>query len=262
MGYISYLLIQIANFGGYIIKDAYLLDGLLYNEYGSAGIIISGIYWVLFVGLLGFDLFQEYKNAEDGFYRNRIKYLLVVTVITFAGSLTNTTQLKVFPVDIAFNAVSALLISYAILRHRLIEIKVVVRKGLWYSIPTIIIGAGYFLIISLVISIFHSISNASLFIISLLIAVITAVIAQPIRDRAQHWIDKYFFREKYDSRLMLQRVSSSTASELDLDILTNLILEEISSTLHIKRAAFFLKRDDEIGILKSFHIREWMDKFR
>jgi diguanylate cyclase (GGDEF)-like protein len=245
LGYISYLLIQIANFGGYIIKDAFLVDGLLYNEYALVGMVISAIYWVLFVGFLGLDLFQEYRTAEDGFYRNRIKYLLVVTGITFAGSLTNLTQLKVFPVDIAFNAISAILISYAILRHRLLEIKVVVRKGLWYSIPTIIIGAGYFLIISLVISIFHSTSNASLFIISLIIAVMTAVIAQPIRDRAQHWIDKYFFREKYDSRIMLQRVSSSTASVLDLGKLTNLILEEIASTLHVERAAFFLKRDGD-----------------
>jgi len=102
LGYISYLLIQIANFGGYIIKDAYLHDGLLYNEYGSVGMIISGIFWVLFVGFLGLDLFQEYRKAEDVFYRSRIKYLLVVTIITFAGSLTNATQLKVFPVDIAF----------------------------------------------------------------------------------------------------------------------------------------------------------------
>jgi len=206
LGYLSYLLLQIVNFTGLIITDAYLENGLLYNEYHTVGFIVSSIFWAFFVGFLGFDLAQEYRKAEDVFYRNRIKYLLGVAVMTFAGSLTNVTQLQVFPVDIAFNAVSALLISYAILRHRLLEIKVVVRKGLWYSIPTIIIGAGYFLIISLVISIFHSISNASLFVISLLIAVITAVIAQPLRDKAQHWIDKYFFREKYDSSLMLQRV--------------------------------------------------------
>lgn len=245
LGYISYFLIQIANFMGLIIKDAYLLDGLLYNEYDDLGIVISGAYWALFVGFLGYDLFQEYRKAEDVFYRNRIKYLLGVTVMTFAGSLTNTTHLQVFPVDIAFNAVSAILISYAILRHRLLEVRVVVRKGLWYSIPTIIIGAGYFLIISLVISIFHSISDASLFIISLLIAVSAAVVAQPLRDKAQNLIDKYFFREKYDSSLMLQRVSSSAASVLDLDKLTNLILEELFSTLHIKRGAFFLKTNDD-----------------
>jgi len=245
LGYISYGLIQVVNFMGLIIKDAYLLDGLLYNEYDDLGIVISGTYWALFVGFLGYELFQEYRRAEDVFYRNRIKYLLGVTVMTFAGSLTNTTRLQVFPVDIAFNAVSAILISYAILRHRLLEIRVVVRKGLWYSIPTIIIGAGYFLIISLVISIFHSISDASLFTISLLIAVSAAVVAQPLRDKAQNLIDKYFFREKYDSSLMLQRVSSSAASVLDLDKLTNLILEELLSTLHIKRAGFFLKKNED-----------------
>ena len=42
---------------------------------------------------------------------------------------------------------------------------------------------------------------------------------------------------------MLQRLSSSTASVLDLDKLTDLILEEITSTMHIIRAAFFLKRE-------------------
>jgi diguanylate cyclase (GGDEF)-like protein len=245
LGFISYLLIQIVNFAGFIIKDAYLLDGLLYNEYGSVGIIISSIFWAFFVVFLGFDLFNEYRKAEDVFYRNRIKYLLGVTVMTFAGSLTNTTQLQVFPVDIAFNAVSAILISYAILRHHLLEIKVVVRKGLWYSIPTIIIGAGYYLIFSLVISIFHSNSDASLFIISLLIAIITAVVALPLRDRAQYWVDKYFFRETYDSSRMLQRISSTAASLLDLEKLTNLILEELTATLHIERAAFFLKRDED-----------------
>jgi diguanylate cyclase (GGDEF)-like protein len=245
LGFISYLLIQIINFAGFIIKDAYLLDGLLYNEYGSVGIIISSIFWTFFVVFLGFDLFSEYRKAKDVFYRNRIKYLLGVTVMTFAGSLTNTTQLQVFPVDIAFNAVSAILISYAILRHHLLEIKIVVRKGLWYSIPTIIIGAGYYLIISLVISMFHSISDASLFIISLSIAIITAVVALPLRDRAQYWVDKYFFRETYDSSRMLQRISSTAASLLDLEKLTNLILEELTATLHIERAAFFLKRDED-----------------
>ena len=123
LGYLSYLFIQIANFQGDIITDAYIQAGMLYNQYDSVGIIISGMFWTSFVSFLGFELFQEYRKALDAFYRNRIKYLLVVTIMTFAGSLTNATQLKVFPVDIAFNAISALLISYAILRYRLLDIK-------------------------------------------------------------------------------------------------------------------------------------------
>lgn len=239
LGYLLYLVIQIANAMGLIITDAFVKDGLLYNQYGP-GIAISSVSWAFFVVFLAFDLYKEYRKAEDVFYRNRIKYLLVITTLTFTGSLTNITQLAVFPVDIAFNAVSALLIAYAIIRHRLLDISLVVRKGMLYSIPTVIIGAGYFLIISMALNIFHAASGLSLFILSLIVAVVAAVVTQPIQDKAQGWIDKIFFREKYDSSVMLQRVSSTAASMLDLEKLINLIVDEITSTLMVDKTAFFL----------------------
>jgi putative nucleotidyltransferase with HDIG domain len=245
LGYLSYLITQISNAMGSVITDAYVLEGRLFNEYGG-GIVISGATWAFFVLFLSFDLTQEYRKSEDAFYRNRIKYLLVVMVLTFAGSLTNLTDLQVLPVDIAFNTVSALLISYAILRHRLLDITFVLRRGLLYSIPTIIIGAGYFLIISLALNIFQWVSGTSLFLLSLTVAVITAMVVQPLRERAQSWIDKLFFREKYDSGKMLQRISKTATTDLDLDRLSNSILREILTTLHVERAAFFLK-DDRLG---------------
>jgi C4-dicarboxylate-specific signal transduction histidine kinase len=72
----------------------------------------------------------------------------------------------------------------------------------------------------------------------------TAVVAQPLRDRAQLAIDRLFFREKYDSSLMLQRLSHTAASVLDLDRLTGMILDEVTTTIHIERAAFFLRREE------------------
>lgn len=243
IGLVSYLIAQIANIMGYVIKDAYLVDGLLHNDYGL-GVYVISITWAFFFGFLSYDLLLEYRSSKDPLYRNRLKYLLIVTVLTFLGSLTNATELQVLPVDIAFNALSALLITYAIVRHRLLDISVVVRKGLLYSVPTIIVGAGYFLIISLALNIFQIVSGPQIFILSLIVAVIAALVAQPLRERAQSWIDKLFFREKYDSSLMLQRISSAAASVLDLDRLTSLILDEVTSILHIQTATFFIKQDD------------------
>jgi diguanylate cyclase (GGDEF)-like protein len=243
LGYLFYLITQISNAMGSVITDAYVQEGRLFNEYGG-GIFISSITWAFFVLFLTYDLAQEYRKADDALYRNRIKYLLIVSVITFAGSLTNVTELQVLPVDIAFNAVSAFLIAYAILRHRLLDITFVVRRGLLYSIPTIIIGAGYFLIISLTLNLFQVVSGTSLFVLSLIVAIITALVAQPLRENAQSWIDRLFFREKYDSGKMLQRVSSTATSVLELDILTNMILGEVTSSLQIKRAAIFIKNGD------------------
>lgn len=244
VGFLSYLVTQILNLLGLVITGAYLQDGLLYNQYSGEGIVFSSLMWAFFVGLLSYDLFREYRSTHDTIYRNRLKYLLLITSLTFVGGLTNITKLQVFPVDIAFNAGSAILIAYTILRHHFLDINVVVRKGLLYSIPTVLIGTGYFLVISLALKIFDLYSGLGIFTLSLFVAILTALLAQPLRDKAQSWIDRLFFREKYNSGLMLQRLSGQAASILDLDIITNLILEEITSILHIDKAAFLLKRED------------------
>ena len=272
VGLLSYIVIQIANILGYLIKEAHVAGGLLYNEYGPA-ITITSISWAFFVGYSTLDLVQEYRGAKDALYRNRIKYLLIVVMVIFAGSLTNVTALQVYPVDIAFNAIGALLIAYAIFRHQLLDITIVVRKGLLYSVPTVIIGAGYFLIIFLATRLFHAGTGFQLFLLSFAVALITALFAEPLRNRVQLWVDRLFFREKYDASLMLQRLSRTAASVLDLDRLTNMILDEVTQTAHIGNAAFFLKQekgeefrlvaqrglnlDDDFGIRRDHPVVHW-----
>jgi putative nucleotidyltransferase with HDIG domain len=80
-----------------------------------------------------------------------------------------------------------------------------------------------------------------IFLTSLVVAVITALVAEPVRLRAQAFIDRMFFRERYNSTLMLQSLSSSVSNVLDIYKITSMILEEVCSTLHIPLAAFFLR---------------------
>jgi PAS domain S-box-containing protein len=77
------------------------------------------------------------------------------------------------------------------------------------------------------------------------VAGIVALLLQPLRDRAQLWVDRLFFRERYDTSLMLQRLSQTASSVLNIDILASMILDEINSTMHISKTALFLK-DSEI----------------
>jgi diguanylate cyclase (GGDEF)-like protein len=135
-----------------------------------------------------------------------------------------------------------LLIAYAIMRHQLLDIQVVIRKGLLYSIPTVLIGAGYFMIITLALRLVHISTGIEIFMLSLVVAVLTAILAQPLRDRMQEVIDRLFFREKYDTGRMLQRLSSAVASVLDLEKITGMILEEVTKTMHIEKGGFLLKR--------------------
>lgn len=243
LGLLVYIGTQIANVMGLVIKDAYVDDGRLYNTYGPL-VFLPSVIWAVFIGYSAFILIREYRASRDARYRNKLKYPLIVIILIGAASLTNTTVLRIYPMDVAVNVLCALLIAYAIFRYQLLDISVVARTGLVYSILTVIIGASYFLFISLVTRVFHALAGPQIFALSLIVAVVTAVVAQPLRVRAQTWIDRLFFRDKYDSRRMLGNLSRTAALVLDLNTLTDTILSEVCNTMHIEGAAFFLRQDN------------------
>jgi putative nucleotidyltransferase with HDIG domain len=252
VGVIGYAILQVMNLMGLIVVNAKVVNGLLDNTYGD-GVILASIQWVFFIGFSSVDLAIEYRKTKDTLYRNRLKYLVLVILAIFCGTLTNLTELRSYPGDVAFNIISALLITYAILRHRLLDITIVLRKGLLYSIPTLLIVASYNLVIYLSLTFFNSVKGIQVFLISLVVAIITAFIVVPLRERTQNWIDRLFFREKYNASLMLQRISQNAAYFLDLQKLAEMILDEVTSTLHIKRAAFFIRNQDSRDFVLMAH---------
>jgi HD-GYP domain-containing protein (c-di-GMP phosphodiesterase class II) len=231
----------ITMFTNWVIVSASAQAGVLSYTFAPQFAIIIGPGYGLYIFNL-IQLMRGYRTTEDQHQKNRLRYLIMGLCVVIASTLSNFTPLGRYPIDIAGNGISALIIAYAILRHNLLDIRVVLRKGLLYSIPTILISTGYFLIISLALRLFDTYTGLGIFFLSLIVAILTALVAQPLRDIAQSWIDRLFFLEKYDSGLMLQRLSSQAASVLDLNRITNMILEETTSILHIEKAAFLLKQ--------------------
>ena len=227
---------------GLIIEDVSRSDtGLFIPKFG----VLVPVVAACVLSCLGYGVYtlvNGYRQTNDALQRNRIKYLLLGVGVIALGSFTNLAPtLQSQPVDVAANVVNALLTTYAIRRYRLLDISLVLRKGLLYSGLTAVIGAGYFLLISAVVGVLHLVSERQIMLTSIIVAAVAAVAVLPLRDWMQAWIDRLFFRERHDSSLMLQRLSGAAASILNLDQLTHMILEEVSSTIHIQRSAFFLR---------------------
>jgi GAF domain-containing protein len=205
-------------------------------------------------------LIRTYRD-RPGLERRRIRYLLVGITVVILGTVTNfVRRLQPYPIDAIANLINAAIIAYAILRRQLLDIKFVVRRGLVYSIPTAIIGFSYFFISSLAVAWFHLVEGSQL-LLSLIIAGITAAVAQPLRDKVQSWVDQHFFRETYDSSLMLQRLSGTAASVLDLDRLVGMLLDEVTKTMYVEKAAFFVKHEEsgEFRLRASRGLRQEAD---
>jgi len=235
------LAILITLFTNFVVQSASLNQASeLHYELGHYFLLVAAPGYALIIVSIS-DLIQGYIRTHDAHQRDRIRYLVIGFSITIIASLTNLTKLGKYPIDIAANGVTALLIAYAILRHQLLDIRVVIRLGLLYSITTAIFGAIYYISISLVLNIFQLLTGKAVFFVSIIVGTLTAFLLSPLREQAQAWVDRIFYREKYNAELMLQRLSQTTTSLLDIEKITHLILSEIKNTLHIDHGAILIK---------------------
>ena len=241
--WMGFVVICIA-FRSYVIPHTYRdpSTGLFVPEIGNLALALS-IPVLITLGATIFELIRGYRNSYR-LQKIRIQYLLLAIVIVWVGIFANgSPALRAYPFDVTANIISAILIALAILRYQLLDINIVIRKGLVYSVSVLIMGVGYFAAVFLMTH-FLVLDQSNTLLLSFLAAIIVVGVLTPLRDRAQSWLDRTLFREKYDGLAMIQRLSHTTAYILDLEKLVNMILDDITATMHLQWAVLSLKREE------------------
>jgi HD-GYP domain-containing protein (c-di-GMP phosphodiesterase class II) len=222
------------------VQSAYLESGhFVYVFHPLMGLIVGPGYGLTIFSMV--ELTRGYRRSSSVIQRIRLRYLITAVALIILVSLINFTELGKYPIDIAVNGIAAILIAYAILRHSLLDLRIVIRTGLIYSIITGITGAIYYLTISLVLVIFENFVGGQILAISIVVALFSSVILSPLREKIQNWIDRFFFRVKYDANLMIQRLSETTAAIMDVEQISITILQEIIDTMKVETASFHVK---------------------
>ena len=240
----GFVAVAVSLFTNLVMPYASIINGELNYELSPLIALVAGPGYLLII----FSIFQLYRSSKESYdetQTTRYLLLIIAIIVVIVGGTSNFVGLGKYPVDIAANVVAALIITYSILRHQLLDIRVVVRKSILYTIPTVIIGAAYFLVLNISLQILNADTQSELFIISLIVSIIAAILIQPFRDMLQNWVDRIFFRERYSEVMMLQRISQTASSVIDIDQLSVMILREITDTMHIAKAAVFLRNENQ-----------------
>jgi HD-GYP domain-containing protein (c-di-GMP phosphodiesterase class II) len=249
--------ILVTLFTNYFIQSSSVSQaGELHFELGIYFLLVAAPgYFLIFISFM--DLIRGYIRTHDTQQRAWIRCLVIGFSITILASLIRITKLSTSSIDSVANGVTALLITYAILRHQLLNVQVVLRSEIKYSITTAIFAAMYYLIISLVLNLFQLLTGKAVILVS---GTLTAFLLSPLRNRVQTWIDRIFYREKYNAELMLERLSHTTTSLLDIEKITSLIVSEIINTLHIEHGAILIKYDDsgDFHVIAKDGNNEWL----
>ncbi|HEY95695.1 MAG TPA: GAF domain-containing protein [Dehalococcoidia bacterium] len=237
-GYASAILIIVLSVSGILLRDANFTNGQLYMVYLPYVTLILNIVTFGYLIAVVYTLFNYYRSPIDAISKRRTMYM-ITGVVAFAilGLTTLHPSLDKYPLDYIGGTLNAFLITYAILRYQLLDIKVVLRKGLVYSGLTIFLSTVYLLSIYAIQLFFQDkLGSASLALV-IATALVIALLFSPLRDIFQRWIDRVFYHDTYDYRQMLLDFSNKVNNVLDLNELQQTILEPIVESMHVKRAA-------------------------
>jgi hypothetical protein len=150
--------------------------------------------------------------------------------------------------DILFGAGVApipIAVGIAILRYRLYDIDFLINRTLVYGALTVMLAAVYFGGVTATQAIFRTLTGQEEQ-PQLAIVVSTLVIAalfMPLRRRIQGFIDRRFYRRKYDARKTLEAFSAKLRDETDLDALTGEVAGVVRETVEPAHVSLWLRPD-------------------
>ena len=146
-------------------------------------------------------------------------------------------------------------IGVAIAYDRLWDIDIVIRRTLVYGILTASLALVYFGSVAVTQTIFHALTDRA-DLPQLTVVVSTLVIAalfNPLRRRIKSFIDRRFYRRKYDARKTLEAFSATLSRETDLDALSDDLVTVVERTMQPTHVSLWLR--PETGT-KGEHIVE------
>ncbi|MBL7156723.1 MAG: ATP-binding protein [Candidatus Omnitrophica bacterium] len=146
------------------------------------------------------SLFKEFKTSPDIKKRNQIKYILLSLIFFIPASLDFVVNYGVecYPFGFIFILVSLFIIAYAILKHHLLNIEVVIKKTFIYSILISIITILYFIVVYLLERIFSVVAGYHSIPLAIAIIALFSIMFTPLKNKIQRSIDKYFFKGTID----------------------------------------------------------------
>jgi PAS domain S-box-containing protein len=138
----------------------------------------------------------------------------------------------------------------AIVRYRLRDVEVIVKRGLGYTAFLAASVALYFALLRLVGFLFADETSPQNWVIALLSTVVVVLLAQPVREAMQNALDRVFYRDRYDYRRALVGFARDLNSDLDVVRLSQRLVSRIVETLVVDRMALMLA-DERIGDFRA-----------
>jgi hypothetical protein len=251
----------VASLAVYMLIASLFSDGMLFSSPDS--LLAQGAYMLMLSGfIIGlFAQIYRYRRVSSQMQRQQTKWvvfglgaaILVLFTWAFGFELSSlppgTTRLYInlFGVAVIFLVLLLfpLSLAIAILRYRLWDIDVLVNRTLVYGALTGALALLYFGSVALLQSLFSAVSGQLSDLAIVISTLAIAALFTPMRRRVQDFIDRRFFRRKYDAGQTLASFAALARDEVELEQLTDALLAVAQETMQPAHVSLWLREPNQ-----------------
>ncbi len=235
------------------IKDSGIVNPLGIEALRSAlgplnNVMLVGYIGVLFASAASLVVrFRRSRGAE----RQQIKWLAFAAAVAPAWFLASGWVVAAIPplhgaveggvVDGLLLASIPIAVGIAVLRYRLYDIDVVINRALVYVSLTATLVAVYLGGVVLLQRLFALLTGQRSTLAVVASTLLIAALFSPLRRRIQAFVDRRFYRRKYDAAKTLEGFSAKLRDETDLDALNDELVRVVSATMQPAHAGLWLR---------------------
>jgi len=230
------------------LKIVYIYDAIYYVRATDVRWVFIITVWTSIIFYAIFELYRLFHDAT-GSKRLQFQYLLVGLGTGFVGAIINTLPFfgfDIFPIGNILICFYCILVTYAILRHQLLDIEVIVKKTLVFAG---LLAAVFTILILPTLLIQEYILRAASFGSRLIGLTISGVIIILTMRRIETFLinvtDKYLFQKKYDYKELLKTFTTEVLTVLELDTLVGLTISKLTDIVKLASCAVLLFDDEK-----------------
>ncbi len=211
------------------------------------------LYFAAFFGLSFAILLYSYRHTKSVMARKQMKWLVLGTgagilpfFLFYAApfALGREPRLAMELAGYIPLALIPLSLAYAVVKHRLMDVDLIFRRSLIFTLATAAVVGICLVAVGLLESLSSGENEPHIAIIAVLCALLVAALFSPVKSRVQDGIERLFFRKSSGSRRTLLQLSQDLNTHLDLMRLSERLIDGLIAALGVTGAAVFLREED------------------
>jgi signal transduction histidine kinase len=200
------------------------------------------------------------RHEKEKAKRIRFQYVVAGIILTFVVILITNLVLPFVGHDyrlVGAGPFATLIligsIAYAVVKHRLFQLRLAVARSVaYFSLVTVLVISYIALTVAISNLFLGNAPNQGQNFVNVVLALILAATFEPLRRRFERITDSIFFRDRYDSQVVLNNFSGILVSELNLDRMIKRTITDICTQLHIQFGQIVVFNHDRVYRIEHY----------